>query len=432
MQTRRWVSIVLFVLAAGRAAAQDVARPDGPTREALRGLVPELARAMVAGDEAEVRRLAGRARDALGDQAGLPEVADPAGAVPEGATPLRPEELAGAFGPYLDRLERGRWWRIGLDPTRTPHLARELASVIAGCLAARRVPGTDGDRALALARSAGDFLVWAQDQAGAGVIPFPAVRDGTGRPFEAAEAFLRRAERAGVLDRALKAGWVVDDLGDGGLQFDNGLAGVALLQLHEATGDARYRVAALRAADWAQARPVVPNWNYNSFSVLLLAEAYRATGEARYLEAARAKARLGVLPGQLADGPRAGRWADPHNARPAYHYIMMRSLAALAAVLPEGDPARGPVMAALRAGLRARNSDFGRGIVARDPAVEALLQVRALPPSRARELADCGTDAALDALERYAAAAFRAGRPALGPGAWGELLAHRARAATRP
>ena len=42
---------------------------------------------------------------------------------------------------------------------------------------------------------------------------------------------------------------------------------------------------------------------------------------------------------QLTEGPRKGRWADAHNARPPYHYIMVRGLAALAAaqVNREGD-----------------------------------------------------------------------------------------------
>jgi hypothetical protein len=420
--------LVVVIVPGGRAPAQGVARPDEATRAALREIVPALGRAMAAGDEAEVARLARRGREALGDQAGLPEVADESRPIPPGATPLRPDELAGAFTPYLDHLERTRWWRVGLDPARTNHAPRELASVIEGCLAARTVPGAQGDRALALARSAGDVLVWAQEQAGTGVFPFPAVRDGTGRPFEVAERFFRKAERDGVLDRVVRGGWVVDDLGGGDLQFDNGLAGVALLHLFEASGEPRYRAAALRGADWAIGRPVVANWNYNSFTVHLLAEASRVTGARRYLDAATARARLGVLPGQIPDGPRAGRWADPHNARPAYHYIMLRSLAALAAVLPGDDPARPAVVAALGRGLRARNPDFARGVVNADSAVEALAAVERLPPATAAELGATGTAAALDAIERYAASAFRDGRPNLGPGPWGALLALRARA----
>ena len=146
------------------------------------------------------------------------------------------------------------------------------------------------------AREAGDFLLWAQAQGGRGVIPFPAFRGGRNAAFQSAERFLRRAEREGRLDEVLRGGWAVDDLDDGGLQFDNGLCGVALLDLFEATGDERYLHGAVAAADWAARRPPVPNWNYNSFSVYLLAEAHRVTGEGRYLEAAKRAFRLGVAP----------------------------------------------------------------------------------------------------------------------------------------
>jgi len=82
------------------------------------------------------------------------------------------------------------------------------------------------ERLLKIAKDAGDFVVWSQDQAGTGVVPFPAVRNGKGRPFEVAERFMRQAEKDGKLDQVVKNGWAVEDFSDGGLQFDNGLAGV--------------------------------------------------------------------------------------------------------------------------------------------------------------------------------------------------------------
>jgi hypothetical protein len=77
----------------------------------------------------------------------------------------------------------------------------------------------------------------------------------------------------------------------------------------------------------------VANFNYNAFSVWLLAKIYNQTGERKYLDAAIQKARIGVLPGEMENG----RWADPHNARPAYHWIMIRALLALRAALPADD-----------------------------------------------------------------------------------------------
>ena len=57
--------------------------------------------------------------------------------------------------------------------------------------------------------------------------------------------------------------------------------------------------------------------------------------------------------------------------------------------------------------------------------VEALVRVKGLPPHVAEKLAGCRTDEALATLERYAADGFRAKKPPLGPGAWGQLLAYR-------
>src|SRR5690606_30602806 len=144
------------------------------------------------------------------------------------------------------------------------------------------------------------FLLWAQEQAGAGVFPFPAVRGATeGGAFGAAEKFLARMEENGRLDEVVRNGWVVNDTGDGGLQFDNGEAGVALFELYEVSRNETYLASATKAADWAKSRALVTNWNYNSFSVYLLATAYRVTGKREYLESAVTKARIGVIPGQL-------------------------------------------------------------------------------------------------------------------------------------
>jgi hypothetical protein len=50
-----------------------------------------------------------------------------------------------------------------------------------------------------------------------------------------------------------------------------GECGVAVLALYEGTKEKKYLDAGRKAADWALARPLVSNWNYNSFSVYLLA-----------------------------------------------------------------------------------------------------------------------------------------------------------------
>lgn len=413
---------VLLLVTALPACAQDVARLSRDQQQQLRELNGQLTAAQLREDAVEVRRLARAAQDVLGSQAGLPEVADEYRPAPATSRPLSAAERVQAVAALRAYIERRRWWRIGLDPTTTNHTLREVATVIEGAVASADVAPAHREPLLQFARDAGDFLIWTQTRAETGVFPFPALRNGAGRPFEAAEAMFRRAEQAGRLSELIRHDWVVEDFEDGGLQFDHGLAGVALLHLFEATHDDRYRAAALRGADWAVGRRVVTNWNYNSFSVYLLAEAYRVSGDARYREAAKRKFQLGVVPGQLTDGPRAGRWADPHNARPAYHYIMVRSLAALAQVLPPDDPELPEVVGSLRLALRARNPDFARGVTNADSAVEALLLVQSLPAGRTSQWTDCNTETALATLERYAVERFRNGNPALGPGAWGQLL----------
>ncbi len=415
------LAVVLTLLVCGCAPGQPP-KLDKTTREKLQQATADLSAAQKAEDETAVLRAAKRAVELLGDQAGVPEAADEVRPLPKDATLLKADELPAAFDPVFDLLARRKWWKVGLDPTKTPHGLRELGVVIDGCLTARAVGPKRAAEYLKAAEEAGDFLVWAQEQAGTGVFPFPAVRNGTGRPFEVAERFYKQAEKDGKLDQVIKNGWAVEDFDDGGLQFDNGEAGAALVRLYEATKDEKYKKAAVRAADWAVGRRVVTNWNYNSFSVFLLAEVGRVTGEAKYLDAAKKKARLGVLPGQLTAGDRAGRWADPHNAKPAYHYIMVRGLAALAAALPKDDPDLPAVVKALRLALKARNPDFKTGVCNTDSAVEALLRVKALPPHVATELTECGTEEALDALEKYAADGFRRGKMPVGPAAWGQLL----------
>ena len=133
-------------------------------------------------------------------------------------------------------------------------------------------------------------------------------------------AIVKEGEKRGM--KMTENGWAIEDIDEGGLQFDNGEAGAGLLHAYALTGDKKYLESARRAADWAMTRKLVANWNYNSFSGWLLARLYRVTGERKYLDAAIVKFEYGVLPGQWTDG----RWVDQHNARPQYHSVMARNL----------------------------------------------------------------------------------------------------------
>ena len=361
---------------------------------------------------------------ALGDRAGVPEVADKYSTVPKSARWLTPAEAQPGFAPQFARLEPLCWWRVGADPTTFTQALRAPAAVLAGNVAAARAKLDGAERGLALAKDAADFLMWAQAEAGTGVYPFPAARStSTDRAMEAATSFIVKAGRAGKLEAIVRRGWVFDDLGDGGLQFDHGECGVAMFEYHEFTRDPRALASARRAADWATARPLVTNWNYNSFSVWLLAKAHVVTSDAAYLAAAKKKALLGVIPGQLTTGPHAGRWADAHNARPAYHYIMLRALAQLAAVLPKDDPDRAAIVQSLRFGLKSRNAEIlAQGVMNKDKAVETLLLVNQIFAGDAAFLDETRSAAALDALGRFVSAEALRGKLPLGPREWGLFL----------
>ena len=387
----------------------------------LRG---ELAGALAREDLAAVRQIVAAERAALGEKAGIPDEPDKFIPIPKEGRWLTPAEARTGFARVAPLLDKMTWWRIGLDPTTLTHPLREPASVISGCVAACRGKLDGAEDSLARAKAAADFLMWAQGQAGAGVYPFPAARGvGSSRAFMAGDKLLARIEKEGRLEDAVHNGWVVEDLGDGGLQFDNGECGLALLDLYEFTKDARYLESVRRAADWAVKRPMAPNWNYNSFSAALLARFFQVTGEPRYLAAAKQKATLGVIPGQLKDGPMAGRWIDPHNAKPAYHYIMLRALADLALALPKDDPERAEVVNALRLGLQARNKDFlEKGAPNKDKAMEALLIVKRFLAGEPGFLGDTRSGEALDALGKLVSEEARAGRAPLDPRGWGQYL----------
>lgn len=384
----------------------------------------DLSKALAENHLEGIQAAVAKGRTLLGEKAGEPEVADEFRPVPKNAKVFSHEEAQRGFTPHFPTLEKIRWWKIGVDPTSLTAPLRGPASVIAGNVAAVRAKLDGAERSLAMAKEAAEFLIWAQEQAGSGVYPFPAAR-GTSkaRAMKVATRFLAAAEKVGNLQTIVRNGWAFDDAGDGGLQFDNGECGTAMLDLYEVTKERRYLDSARLSADWAIARPMCPNWNYNSFSVFLLAKMFAVTHEAQYLEAAILKARLGVIPGQLTEGPRAGRWLDPHNARPAYHYIMMRALVQLVAVTPTDHAARPELMNALSRGLKTRNAEMvERGVMNKDHALEALLLVNQIFKTDEAFLRDTQSSTALDAIGRLVSEEARRGKQPLSPGPWGLFL----------
>ncbi|MGL5810879.1 MAG: hypothetical protein ACRCYQ_13130 [Nocardioides sp.] len=396
------------------------------SRARLRNLQERLAIALAQESDAAVRAAVAEITRFLGDRVGVPEVPDTYLPIPTGGRWLSPDEARVAFVPALRQIEEQRWWTVGLDPLTLGHPLREPASVVSALVAACRGGLEGAEAAMPLAEQAADFLIWAQEQCGTGGFPFPASR-GVSRtaPFLASQRYLEAAERDGRIGSIVTRGWITDDGVDGGLQFDNGESGVALFDLYDLTGRQGHLDAAKRSADWALNRPLVPNWNYNSFSVALLARAYRATGEPVYLEGAIHKAIVGVLPGQLAEGRYAGRWYDAHNARPAYHYLVLSSLIELAVAVPDRSPSRAKIQQALELGLRSRNLEIvGRGAPNLDQSISALVKVNLSLKGDGTFLDATSSAPALDALGRLVSHRGGRGAPPLAPREWAHFLAY--------
>jgi hypothetical protein len=374
----------------------------------------------------------------LGARQGVPETRDMYARIPFDAAPFTNAEAIASLSNMATHIAQHRWWRVGIDPAKLTSPLRDPASAIVGLLAASRLiqslalPQMRTPRQnlyLDSAREAGDFLLWAQTQAGTGVFPFPASRgNANSAAFRSAERQLARMEKKGLAN-FIKNGWAIEDDDDGGLQFDNGECGVAIFALYEATQDKKYLDAALRSAEWAHRRPLAANWNYNSFSVRLLSRAYLTTGNKTFLESATKKALLGVIPGQLTQGKNKGRWGDAHNAKPAYHYIMMDSLVELFAALRKAGEdktnAGDAVLNALRLGLTARNRDFlatDRGAPTKETAMVALLNVNRVFATDTAFLQDTQSHGALEALAKLLSNQLRRAALPVAPGALGLFL----------
>jgi hypothetical protein len=402
-------------------AAQEV-KVAGPELDTLMLKIGEAQRRS---DETAVIALADKAKKLLGPRAGQPEKAATIRPVPPDVRDISDAEITVAFSAYAREISRRKWWRIGDDATRLERPLRDMASVVEGCAFASQAGCSNSEAILAMAKSAADYMIWAQEQGGKGLFPFPARRGGRERAFVVSERFIQKAEQAGRLDDVVHNGWIVDDLGDGGLQYDNGVCGVAVLELFRITHDRKYLLSARRAADWAAAQPAVANWNYNSFSVYLLAEVARETRDTKYLQSAIKKARLGVYPGQLTQGANRGRWFDPHNAEVAYHYILVRSLVSLSAALKDNPHERKTSIESLLLALRARDYDFtSKGIPDVDSAFEALVLLQQYFPDSDRSIGSAQQGQALNALSAYCVSKVRDGGLPVAPGVWGRYLVY--------
>lgn len=332
--------------------------------ERAKALGPKLSAAMKSDDAGQVRAVTAEMLAVLGDQAGVPD-GRRAG---RKATP-RPMDEAAATTLFLDALaSEGRTVRQLSDGRLLPdQMVRTYAYVLSAANAIRPFAAKHRPDAVAdldkLTRGVAGILTGLQQPEGH--FPFPDLR---GKNIRFGE-MIDRGLSAGKI--AVRDGWIVSVDPDGGTQFDSGLCGTELLIAGELHGNDAWKRAGLRAADWALGQPCCSNFNYNAFSVSLLAHAFRISGDIRYLDGAVKKFRVGVAPGQAPNG----RWMDAHNARTVYHIIILRALGDLSTVLPADRTAvRAELDQVTRPAVKALLDEFdAMGIT-----VEALPELRTL------------------------------------------------------
>jgi len=169
-------------------------------------------------------------------------------------------------------------------------------------------------------------------QASNGVFGFPYDPDSKERLRRQGARIVEEGRARGI--KMVENGWIIEDLGDGGLQFDNGLCGTAIVMAYCVLGDERYLDSAKRCAQYVKRIPMVVNWNYNAFSARFLAHLYGVTKDDEILAVVAEKLELGVLPGMMDNG----RYFDAHNAKTVYHLIIIESLLAASQVMPSDHP----------------------------------------------------------------------------------------------
>jgi hypothetical protein len=292
-------------------AGQPLFHPTPEMEAALKAEGPKLIAAMASGDAAAVREITQAMEGILGDQAGVPD----GRRMGQKAGELKLSR-AEAVKLFLDALEtQGRAMRTLMKGDLLPdQMARVYAYVLDACVTmhphvAQHAPQRLTDVEKLLRGTAGVLLKLQQPQ---GHFPFPDLR---GKNIRFGDMTEKQLQTGSI---KIEDGWIITPDPDGGSQFDTGVCGVALLRAGELLKDETYVAAGRRAAEWAAKQICCADFNYNAFSVSLLARAGMK-------EAALQKLRVGVAPGQAKNG----RWIDPHNARTVYHVIILRALADL-------------------------------------------------------------------------------------------------------
>ena len=350
-------------------AGQPLSRPTAEMTARSRELSASLAEAMQTDDLAKVRAVTSEMLKVLGNQAGVPDGRRP-GLKPKGVTLSEAE----ATKLFLEALKsEGRALRALMAGEPLPDQMMRLYGYVLRAAADIR-PFVEKHQPDALPQitqlAQGCAKILLSLQQPDGLFPFPDLR---GKNIRFGDMLTRQLESGKV---EVKDGWIITADPDGGTQFDVGVCGTALLIAGAEFRQDTWTAAGRRAADWALAQKCCGNFNYNAFSVSLLANAYRTTNDQRYLDAALQKFRVGVAPGLAPNG----RWMDSHNARTVYHVIILRALGDLTSV---AEAHRAEVDAVARPAIKALLDEFDAAGITVE-ALPELVTLRRVHPDDSR------------------------------------------------
>lgn len=315
--------------------------PDSGRRKQLDGIEEQLAAAMKKEDGAAIAKLVAEWARLLGDQSGLPDVRKKG---EKGkASPVKPAEVAELFLKVIESDPKAlKFLSAGVPATDTP--ARSYASIALGCLTIRPLVGKHVKEKLELLDGVigGCCKSMLALQLADGHFKFPDLR---GKNLVIGDLIDKLVDQDA---EAVKDGWLVVPFPDGSSQIDTAECGMALLDAGKTLKNKDWTDAGLKAANWSSSFPAVPTWNHNAYSASLLCAAFQATGEAKYRDSALKRYRIGIQPGQAANG----RWLDTESARTGNHFVMIRALHDLVDSLPPG-PDRESVAQVLAKAARA-------------------------------------------------------------------------------
>ncbi len=330
MNDMRAILMVAVLFVSGAASAQDEPKVVPGTllpKEIQMKVQPhhdDLRKALAKKDDKATKKACERIVQTMGRWAGNPETA------PRYYKPIERQspdvEVVWKLWREIDRrVRRDLLWVVVPDgaPARMKNGLRGAGRPVIAYSILFRLEADKQREYLRLIREGADYLLNIQRKDG--LFPFPDLR-GDHRLFEPMIDRLLRQKPKALVD-----GWIIDAL-NGDLQYDNGICGVAMVEAYKVTKEKRYLESARMASNWAMQQPLSTNWNYNAFSVWLLARYAQVSGDKKYLDAAMEKMKVGILPGQMKNG----RWFDPHNARLVYHGIIVRGMLDVYRILDEG------------------------------------------------------------------------------------------------